>query len=288
MSLTDSRERPLSATKPMANADCPWDLFDSDAYQRRNYRTLHDLDRGIIEHIGRFFAAQHQARTKNDGTVWHGIDVGPGTNLYPALAMLPLASTITLWEHSSTNVAWLEGETRPYRRSWEPFWKALAASDPLYSHLDHPDEALATTVKIEKGSVFDLPEERWDVGTMFFVAESITGDHAEFESATRRFLRSLKPGAPFVAAFMENSRGYSVGHQRFPAVAITDRDLQPVLSELADAHKIHRIASREIFREGYDGMILVTGTTRAPRMRRSLVSLRVVMQLARRLRDRSR
>lgn len=287
MSLTDSRERSLSA-RPVANADCEWDLFDSDAYQQRNYGTLHDLDRGMIPHIGRFFAAQHQARAKNDDTVWHGIDVGPGTNLYPALAMLPLADTITLWEHSSTNITWLEEKTRPYERSWEPFWRALSASDPLYSQVHRPDQALAATVKIEKGSVFDLPEEQWDIGTMFFVAESITGDHGEFQSATRRFLRSLKPGAPFVAAFMENSRGYSVGDQRFPAVAITDRDLQPMLSELTSTHTIHRIESPEQFREGYDAMILVAGTTRAQRTRRFLVSSGVVTRLVRRLLDRSR
>lgn len=280
MSLTDSRERPVPVAIPTANADCPWDRFDSDAYQRHNYHTLHDLDRAIIERLGRFFAV-HKARAAGAGAEWHGIDVGSGTNLYPALAMLPLARTITLWEHSAANVAWLERETRPYRRSWEPFWSALAASDDVYRRLERPDEALAAAVKVEKGSVFDLPEARWDVGTMFFVAESITGNRAEFESATRRFLRSLKPGAPFVAAFMENSRGYSAGDQRFPAVAISRRDLRPVLRDLASTYKIHEIASHQQFREGYDGMILITGTTGARSARRFLVSLGVAARLVR-------
>lgn len=31
------------------------------------------------------------------------IDVGTGTNLYPALAMLPLVESITLGEHSQAN-----------------------------------------------------------------------------------------------------------------------------------------------------------------------------------------
>ena len=31
--------------------------------------------------------------------------------------------------------------------------------------------------------MFDLPKARWDLGTMFFVAESITEDPAEFRAA---------------------------------------------------------------------------------------------------------
>ncbi|GLI01193.1 SCO2525 family SAM-dependent methyltransferase [Phytohabitans aurantiacus] len=287
MSLTDSQARPVRLAAPPANADCPWELFDPDRYLQHNYGELRPPDQTIIKHVGRFFAAQRALRERS-GRQWHGIDVGSGTNLYPALAMLPLASTITLWEHSATNVAWLERETRPYRRSWEPFWGVLVAAADMYRRLARPDEALSAAVKVEKASVFHLPEAQWDMGTMFFVAESITGRRAEFESATRRFLRSLKPGAPFVAAFMENSRGYSVGDQQFPAVAITERDLRPVLRELTSASKIHHIAPQQQLRDGYDGMILVTGITRAHPSRRFLVLSGVGTRLVRALRHRSR
>ncbi|MCW6008614.1 hypothetical protein K1W54_29320 [Micromonospora sp. CPCC 205371] len=287
MSLTDSRKRPVSAVGPPANADCPWDLFDSDGYQRHNYGDLRAPDQTIIEHVGRFFAAQRPL-LEATAAKWHGIDVGSGTNLYPALTMLPIVSTITLWEHSAANVAWLERETRPYRRSWEPFWSVLAAAAGMYRQLVRPDEALSAAIKVEKGSVFDLPEAQWDVGTMFFVAESITGRRTEFESATRRFLRSLKPGAPFAAAFMENSRGYLVGDQQFPAVAITRSDLRSALRDLTSAFKIRHIAPQQQLRDGYDGMILVTGITRAHPARRFLVSSKVVTRLVRALRDRSR
>lgn len=244
--------QPLS-NAPLSNADCPWDLFDSNWYLTRNYNILRDDDRAIIEHLATFFAAK--APTRN----WHGIDVGSGTNLYPALSMLPLVQSVTLWEHSAANVRWLEHGVRPYSQSWDPFWGALCESAGIYRQIRRPRAVLPSLAKVEKASVFDLPEAAWDIGTMFFVAESITGVRAEFELAMTTFIRSLKPGSPFVAAFMRNSRGYSVGSQRFPAVAITESDLRKLLRDEAVETHIRRIVSPEPLREGYDGMILVTG-----------------------------
>lgn len=239
---------------PLGNADYPWDLFDSEAYLQHNYSTVHDLDRAIIARLAEFFAAQAAGRRR-----WHGVDVGSGTNLYPALAMLPLTETITLWEHSLSNVRWLEHGLRPYGQVWDPFWDALAGSAELYQKLRRPRSLLPVRAKVEKASIFDLPEAEWDIGTMFFVAESITGVRAEFEQATATFVRSLKPGAPFVAAFVRNSSGYTVGTRRFPAVAITEDDLSRLLRRLAAEVEIHQIGSAQRFREGYDGMLLVTG-----------------------------
>ena len=54
---------------------------------------------------------------------------------------------------------------------------------------------------------------------MFFVAESITEDPAEFHAALARFVGALKPGAPFAAAFMAGSDGYPVAGTRFPGAA---------------------------------------------------------------------
>lgn len=238
----------------LRNADVPWDGFDSEAYLRHNYGSLHDLDRAIIDRMAGFFGALMPVARR-----WHGIDVGTGSNLYPALAMLPLVETITLWERSRANVRWLEHSLRTFRPGWEPFWDALTAASPVYRQLSQPQALLPTRTKVERGSVFDLPEAGWDVGTMFFVAESITGDRAEFELAMDRFMGSLKPGAPFVAAFVRNSQGYPVGERRFPAVAITEDDVARLLRRTAADVEISRIGSAERFREGYDGMVLVTG-----------------------------
>ena len=236
------------------NADCPWDHFDSEAYWQHNYGSLHELDREIIEKLGRFLGAVTSHRPGG-----RGLDVGPGTNIYPLLAMLPLVDSVTLWERSPANLRWLERELRGYGSVWEPFRRALMTTSECYRQLPAPGEPLPIRVELGKASVFDLPEAGWDVGTMFFVAESITGLPEEFARATLRFVRALRPGAPFVAAFVRDSRGYTVGEERYPAVAVTEHDVAGLLDGVADQVAIHLIGSTQRFREGYDGMVLATG-----------------------------
>ena len=88
---------------------------------------------------------------------------------------------------------------------------------------------------VEQRSVFDLPAAQWDLGTMFFVAESITEDPAEFRDAVARFVGALKPGAPFAATFMAGSDGYPVAGTRFPALPITAADVSEHLTALGAA-----------------------------------------------------
>src|SRR5580692_8793719 len=74
-----------SMPAPTTNADAPWDVFSSDGYFRHNYQSLWDEDREIISRVGAFFASVFSDRCP----VRRAIDVGSGTNLYPALLMLP-------------------------------------------------------------------------------------------------------------------------------------------------------------------------------------------------------
>lgn len=235
------------------NSDFPWDHFDSSWYYDHNYKVLRDDDRQIVEIVRDFFA------TCDPSSRRHGIDVGSGTNLYPTLAMLPLCDKITLCEYSTSNVSWLEREIRSYSSSWDIFWKLLA-KEPLYNSVDSPRKMLVAKAHVEKGSIFDLPESRWDIGTMFFAAESISSSPAEFQTALGSFIGSLRPGAPFAAAFMENSLGYSVDTRRFPAVAITAKDVESRLADATEDFDIYRIdLTSNPLRVGYDGMILATG-----------------------------
>jgi hypothetical protein len=236
------------------NADYPWDQFDSEAYLNHNYGEPHDLDRIIIKRIGRFFEDMRPDRSN-----WRALDVGSGTNLYPALAMLPVAGEISLWEHSARNVKWLEHAIAPYGSPWDQFWDALRSSAAIYRKTTRPTIELERNANVVKGSIFSLPRSEWDVGTMFFVAESITGRRSEFDEAARRFLLSLKPGAPFVAAFMQGSHGYQVGPEKFPAVAITERDIRRAFRGIASYFRIEKVASGKKFRKGYENMILVLG-----------------------------
>ena len=113
-----------------------------------------------------------------------------------------------------------------------------------------------------QGSIFDLPQSVYDIGTMFFVAESITSDAREFERAVHSFIGSLKPGAPFAAAFMKGSRGYQVDTESYPAVAIDTDRVKSCLAGVAYDYEIRVIELHETdepLRDGYDGMILATG-----------------------------
>ena len=59
--------------------------------------------------------------------------------------------------------------------------------------------------EIRTVSIFELPGAPGTSGSMFFVADGMTTDEAEFEAAVRTFLDALLPGSPFLMAFMEGS-----------------------------------------------------------------------------------
>jgi hypothetical protein len=243
---------PSRCAFPQLNSDFPWDEFDSSWYYDHNYKMLRDDDRQIVEVIRDFFATL-------DLSSINGIDVGSGTNLYPALAMLPLCNNITLYEYSTSNVSWLQREIPSYSSTWDAFWEILAV-EPLYKSIHSPRNTLATAAHVEKGSIFDLPESQWGIGTMFFAAESISSTPSEFRAALGSFIRSLQTGAPFAAAFMEKSLGYSVGTHRFPAVAITPNDVENCLAGDTKDLRVHQIGLTDRpLRAGYGGMILATG-----------------------------
>lgn len=235
------------------NSDFPWDDFDSNWYYDHNYKVLRDDDRQIIEVVRDFFGTLDPSKHRS------GIDVGSGPNIYPALTMLPLCDEITLYEYSTSNVSWLEHEIQSYSPSWDAFWEPLT-EEVLYNSVDSPRRTLATRACVAQGSIFDLPESSWDIGTMFFTAESISPALEEFQTALGCFIRSLRPGSPFSAAFMENSSGYSVDSCRFPAVAVTVNDVENGLAGDTKDLDIHRIGLTERpLRAGYDGMIVATG-----------------------------
>jgi hypothetical protein len=173
--------------------------------------------------------------------------------------MLPFSSQVTLFERSHSNREWLSGAlTRP-QASWrEEFWPAIAAGRPMYQPIRDPLDVLAGRAEVVRGNVFELEPDQFDVGTMFFVAESITTQADEFRRAMQRFVESLVPGGPFAAAFMRGSQGYLVGTTYFPAYPIDVEDVESALAPLARIGRIARIESHGL-RDGYSGMIVATG-----------------------------
>jgi hypothetical protein len=244
--------------KSPGNDEYPWDTFDPEWYLQHNYGRLRDDDSQILECLAEFFSGSGSGIGHRE--LKRGIDVGSGANLYPLLAMLPLCGRITLRERAASNCDWLRHEIKSYSPVWEPYWDKLVRW-PLYQPVGEPRWVVGERARVERGSVFDLRRAAYDVGTMFFVAESITRRHDEFERATRCFLRSLKPNAPFAAAFMRESKGYEVAGVHFPAVAINERHVQECL-ESAGVRKSHveTIVSDTPLREDF-AMMLVMGWT---------------------------
>ncbi|MFF5076838.1 SCO2525 family SAM-dependent methyltransferase [Actinoplanes sp. NPDC000266] len=239
-------------TPLIGNGDVDWDSFDSAAYFSNNYGELRADDARIITIVADFFARTMSRMPER------AIDVGSGTNLYPALTMLPYAGRITLFERAFTNRAWLEKELSEPHGSWWQFWEAISDRRPSYGPINRPLDVLRSRAAVERGNVFALPPWQYDIGTMFFVAESITTRIDEFQRATRCFVNALRPGAPFAAAFMRNSSGYVVGGQYFPACSVDESDVSRALAPIARNVDIETVESNDL-RDGYCGMMVATG-----------------------------
>lgn len=240
------------------NAAVQWSDFDAGKYWKANYASVLPEDAEIIQCASKFLieACGESARQRR------AVDVGAGTNLYPALLMLPWAEHIVFTEFASPNIDWLSQNLAdtPGEWRWQPFWELVAAL-PSYRTVADPRQALADAHEVRTLSIFDLPKAEWDLGTMFFVADGMTTVEAEFKRAVRAFLDSLRPGSPFLMAFMEGSTGYDVDGRQYPSVEITPRSLDALLAELpvTGTSVLRTDNSVRRLRPGYDAMLLVTG-----------------------------
>jgi len=240
------------------NADVAWQAFDSHDYWSKNYHVLLPEDRQIIHWVSEFLA-DHFAWNPPAATA---VDVGAGTNLYPALLMLPWTDHVMLIDYAESNTEWLRHHACRTSGHWEwaPFWAELAHL-PGYGDVPDPRARLAARHEVRRNDVFGLPVAEWELGTMFFVADAITGDFDEFREAVRAFLACLKPSAPFVATFMAGSEGYRVGDLNLPAVHVTRDSVAALFRELpAVGVEIKETDETELrVRPGYHNMILATG-----------------------------
>jgi hypothetical protein len=243
---------------PIRNDSVRWSNFDADEYYRVNYLSVLPEDAEIINCASKFLIDACGPPSANT----RAVDVGAGTNLYPSLLMIPWAERIVLTDYAPDNVEWLRKNLAHGSGDWpwQPFWD-LVADLPGYRTVEDPRRRLATAHEICRGSIFELPERAWDLGSMFFVADGMTHDEMEFESAVRSFLAALRPGSPFLMAFMEGSGGANVAGFRFPSVMITPRSLDALLARLpvTGTSVLRTDNSVRPLRNGYDAMLLVTG-----------------------------
>jgi hypothetical protein len=248
----------MADSEPIRNGAVRWSDFDAGDYYKINYASVLPEDAEIMECASKFLmeACGPPARLRQ------AVDVGAGANLYPSLLMLPWAEHIVFTEYAQSNLDWLRRNLADEvgEWPWQPFWD-LVAGLPYYRTINDPRRRLATSHEIRSLSIFDLPRRTWDLGSMFFVADGMTTDEAEFESAVRAFLDALLPGSPFLMAFMEGSSGYDVHGTRFPSVQISPKSLDALLVGLPvrGTSVLRTDNSVRAVRPGYDAMLLVTG-----------------------------
>lgn len=243
------------------NADYDWNAFDSESYFQHYYGEPHPDDDAVIACA----VAALQKAAPHDRAL-DIVDVGTGPNLIPFMCALPRARSLTAWEYAASNVAWLKRElaTREMRPQWRHFWNVTRQTYGDRAGLpENPLADLARKSRIEQGSIFELPERRWDAATMFFCAESITGDRHEFDRACRAFARCVKPGGLLAAAFLVRSAGYIVANRDFPVLHLDASTIEAVFARDADAIDARSIGlvEREI-RSGYAGFVFLTGRAR--------------------------
>ncbi|MET8100833.1 SCO2525 family SAM-dependent methyltransferase [Streptomyces sp. NPDC005236] len=240
------------------NADAPWDAFDPAQYVQNNYRTVLSVDEAIMSIVRAHFSDHFHGAAARPV---RGIDVGAGANLYPALSMLPWCDEITLLDKARPNLRYLRRQIARHDGSWDDFWRKLCQDDAYASMPGGPWQRLGDVARVEQGDVLRPVErrEQWQIGTMFFVAESISTSPDEFHRAVEHFLDSLVPGAPFAAAFMENSEGYRVGDTWFPACEVKEAEISASIKRLTEHVRTHRIGSPGEVRPGYTSMILACG-----------------------------
>lgn len=237
-----------------------WSRFDAHEYWRINYSSVFPEDAEIIQHASKFLAEA----CEDDRAPRDAVDVGAGSNLYPALLMLPWIRNIVFTEFASSNIGWLEQNLSDTTGQWpwQPFWELLA-TQPGYRDIADPRQVLADAHTVRTLSIFDLPSRAWNLGSMYFVADGMTTDPGEFDAAVRAFIGSLRPGSPFMAAFMEGSIGYNVQGIEFPAVKVNPASLESLLNQLPVVNTSILRTDRTVrpLRPGYDAMLLVTGFT---------------------------
>lgn len=236
----------------LRNRDADWDAWPVADYLAENYRRLHRADEAVIDHHSAVYAAIPA------GSLDRTVEVGAGPNLYP-LAMAAAASRLVhAVEPSAASVAYLRGQLRDGPDpTWDPFYARCRRRNPALP----PSLAQALSrVRVTRADAFALPEGRYALGSMNFVAESVTEDRAEFAAFCGAFARAVRPGGHLVASFMENMGRYSIsGGREWPGVPVDSEKISEAFAPYTVDLVVRRIdADPDLPDWGYTGMVLLS------------------------------
>ncbi len=242
--------RTRTPSRRSSNADVAWDGFDTRGYVADNYASLHEVDRRIITTLAPFY------RSLPPASVRTALDVGTGPNLYPLMLAGAASRRIDVVEHSAANVEHLRRVcAQGADPCWLPFWQLCR---DLLPALPADLSQVLGRVQVTQGSAFALPARRYDLVSMFFVAESVTGERAEFELLTQRFVRAAVPGGRLVAAFMAGMPQYELGGDVLPSFPLDEPALEHVVGPLTRDLHIVRLPADPTLPYEHDGVLLLT------------------------------
>jgi hypothetical protein len=238
---------------PIRNRDVNWDAWPVENYLTENYRQMHPSDLAVIEHHSRFyqeFAPDSFARS---------VEFGAGPNLYPLMLAAAVSRRIEAMEPSLASVAYLTRQIAAGPdHSWDEFYKACRVRQP---NLPESLTVAMERVEVRRGGADAVEQDAYDLASMHFVAESVTEDRDEFRAMCALFVGSVRPGAPLVAAFMENMGVYGLGDgSQWPGYPV-DRDrVADAFEKITNDLVLDRIDADETLPDyGYTGMVLLTG-----------------------------
>lgn len=231
-----------------------WNSFDPLAYIEDNYLKIHDEDRNIMDALIRHYDSLPKLKD--------ALEIGVGPNLYPVMAMLPFVDKIEGVDYSKPNILYLKRQLKKLDKNWYKFWKLFNNLSSKYRNMNL-EKDLKKKLLIKRGDIFKLEEDRYDLSSMFFCAESISSDRDKFVLACRKFISSVKHSGYLIAAFMENSKGYSVGGVEFPAFSVDLNFLCRTFKQDTTNLKIkHILVAKKPLRAGYTGMLFLTANRR--------------------------
>lgn len=241
-------------SQKITNIDIDWDAFDPRLYLQANYTSVLPPDAEILRRLVEFYRDNKP----------HGkfIEIGAGPNLYPILAALPYSDTIDALEHGTQNVHYLNRQFFGIEPIWKQWMTLLASLDPIYN--TDLEAQFKEKVTVKHGDIFKLTKAEYDLASMHFVSDSLSEDLEEFYKANKCAVDAIRPGGLLTASFMENSQGYDSPGRKFPAVAITEKEVKESLSPYLSDLSVYRIQTGGgIVRPGHTGMLLATGKKNA-------------------------
>ncbi|MEU3401150.1 class I SAM-dependent methyltransferase [Streptomyces filamentosus] len=188
---------------PRRNADADWDAWPVQDYLAENYRRLHPCDVAVIRHHAAVY------RLLGPGSVERSVEFGAGPNLYPLMPAATACRRVDALEPGAAGHAYLRAQLRNGPDpSWQPFYALCRRLDPA---LPRTLAAALRGVRAVRGDARAVRRGAYGLGSMSFVAESVTEDREEFARVCREFIGCVRPGGHLLAAFMENMPSYRIG-----------------------------------------------------------------------------